>query len=142
VGSREIPFVASCYLPGMLGLQTFATISSYMWVQEIRTQIACAASFLPFPSPGKWHFYYYLFIYLLKASIFFPYLFIYLFTYLLFNAHACFICMYTSSCQKRASDPSINVYEPPCGCWKVNSGPLEEQQTVLLIGCATFPAPK
>nr|CDQ06490.1 Bm8147 [Brugia malayi] len=35
------------------------------------------------------------------------------------------------ACQKRASDPSIDGYESPCGCWELNSEPLEEQ-TVLL----------
>jgi hypothetical protein len=34
--------------------------------------------------------------------------------------------------QKRAPDLIIDGYEPPCGCWELNSGPLKEQ-TVLLI---------
>jgi len=29
--------------------------------------------------------------------------------------------------QKRASDPITDGCEPPCGCWELNSGPLEEQ---------------
>jgi hypothetical protein len=33
--------------------------------------------------------------------------------------------------QKRAPDLIIDGYELPCGCWELNSGPLEEQ-TVLL----------
>jgi len=33
--------------------------------------------------------------------------------------------------QKRASDPITDGCELPCGCWELNSGPLEEQ-TVLL----------
>jgi len=33
--------------------------------------------------------------------------------------------------QKRAPDLIIDGCEPPCGCWELNSGPLEEQ-TVLL----------
>ena len=28
---------------------------------------------------------------------------------------------------KRAPDFIIDDYEPPCGCWELNSGPLEEQ---------------
>jgi hypothetical protein len=24
-------------------------------------------------------------------------------------------------------------FEPPCGCWKLNSGPLEEQSVVVLL---------
>jgi hypothetical protein len=44
--------------------------------------------------------------------------------------------MYTLSacilaCQKRVSDPITDGCEPLCGCWELNSGPLEEQ-TVLL----------
>ena len=37
----------------------------------------------------------------------------------------------TSACQKRASDPNVGGYEPPCGCWELNSGPLEEQSMLL-----------
>jgi hypothetical protein len=33
--------------------------------------------------------------------------------------------------QKRVPDLILDSYEPPCGCWELNSGPLEEQ-TVLL----------
>ena len=33
--------------------------------------------------------------------------------------------------QKRASDLIIDVCEPPCGCWELNSGPLEEQPMLL-----------
>jgi hypothetical protein len=47
-----------------------------------------------------------------------------------------FMCMSTpaastSACQKRASDPNVGGYEPPCGCWELNSGPLEEQSMLL-----------
>jgi hypothetical protein len=35
-----------------------------------------------------------------------------------------------SAGQKRVPDIIIDGYEPPCGCWELNSGPLEEQ-TVL-----------
>ena len=31
--------------------------------------------------------------------------------------------------QKRAPDPITD--EPPCGCWELNSGPLEEQAMLL-----------
>jgi len=37
----------------------------------------------------------------------------------------------TPACQERASDPSVDDCEPPCGCWKLNSGPLEEQTALL-----------
>ena len=33
--------------------------------------------------------------------------------------------------QKRASDPITDGCEPPCSCWELNSGPLEEQSVLL-----------
>jgi hypothetical protein len=33
--------------------------------------------------------------------------------------------------QKRASDPSTDGCEAPCGCWNLNSGPSEEQPVLL-----------
>ena len=36
-----------------------------------------------------------------------------------------------SACQKKASDLIIDGCEPPCGCWELNSGPLEEQPVLL-----------
>jgi hypothetical protein len=36
-----------------------------------------------------------------------------------------------SACQKRAPDPITDGCEPPCGCWVLNSGPLEEQSVLL-----------
>ena len=41
--------------------------------------------------------------------------------------HCC--CLQTH--QKRASDPITDGCEPPCGCWKLNSGPLAEQSVLL-----------
>jgi hypothetical protein len=32
---------------------------------------------------------------------------------------------------KRASDPITDGSEPPCGCWDLNSGPLEEHSVFL-----------
>lgn len=29
----------------------------------------------------------------------------------------------TPACQKRASNPSMDGYESPSGCWELNSGP-------------------
>jgi hypothetical protein len=37
------------------------------------------------------------------------------------------------------SDHIAHGCEPPCGCWELNSGPLEEQ-SVLLIAEAISPA--
>jgi hypothetical protein len=49
-----------------------------------------------------------------------------------------FICFYMwAHChclqthQKRASDPITDGCEPPCDCWDLNSGPLEEQPVLL-----------
>ena len=33
--------------------------------------------------------------------------------------------------QKRAPDIITDGCEPPCGCWELNSGPLEEQAMLL-----------
>ena len=37
----------------------------------------------------------------------------------------------TLSYQKRASDSITDGCEPPCGCWELNSGPLEKQSVLL-----------
>jgi hypothetical protein len=45
------------------------------------------------------------------------------------------LCEYFCSClqtrQKRASDPITDGYDPSCGCWELNSGPLEELVSAL-----------
>jgi hypothetical protein len=41
--------------------------------------------------------------------------------------HCHFLHMY----QKRASDPIIDGCEPPCSCWELNSGHLQEQSVLL-----------
>ena len=43
-------------------------------------------------------------------------------------------------CQKRVPDLITDGCEPPCRCWELNSGPLEEQ-AVLLTSEAISPAP-
>jgi hypothetical protein len=43
--------------------------------------------------------------------------------------------------QKRASAPITDGCEPQCGCWELNSGPLEEQP-VLLTAEPSLPSPK
>lgn len=40
----------------------------------------------------------------------------------------------TPACQKRASNPSIDGCELPCGCWELNSRPLEEQTVLITAG--------
>jgi hypothetical protein len=56
-------------------------------------------------------------------------LFIYLFIYLLYMSA---LSAYTPACQKTASDPITDGCEPPCGCWDLNSGPLEEQPVLFI----------
>jgi hypothetical protein len=40
-------------------------------------------------------------------------------------------CSYLQTLQKRAPDPITDGHEPPCGCWELNTGPLEEQSVLL-----------
>jgi hypothetical protein len=41
------------------------------------------------------------------------------------------MCTFLQTHQKRASDPITDGCEPPCGCWDLNSRPLEEQSVLL-----------
>ena len=52
---------------------------------------------------------------------------IYLFIYYVYNILS--VCM--SAGQKRAPDLITDGCEPPCRCWELNSGPLEEQAMLL-----------
>ena len=52
------------------------------------------------------------------------------------GVHCC--CLQTH--QKRASDPITDGYEPPCGCWELNSGPLEEQSVLLTTESSLQPS--
>jgi hypothetical protein len=45
----------------------------------------------------------------------------------------CTTCMYSCR-QKRAPDYITDGREPPCGCWELNSGPLEELTVFLASG--------
>jgi hypothetical protein len=47
----------------------------------------------------------------------------------LFHLYEYFVAVFRH--QKRASDPITDGCEPPCGCWELNSGPLEEQSVFL-----------
>ena len=42
-----------------------------------------------------------------------------------------FLSVYMPAGQKRAPDLITDGCEPPCGCWELNSGPLEEQAMLL-----------
>ena len=70
----------------------------------------------------------------LLAPLFFLFLFVCLFTcfkiYLLIYL-LCVHCSCLQTHQKRASDPITDGCEPPCGCWELNSGPLEDQSVPL-----------
>ena len=41
------------------------------------------------------------------------------------------IPLLSSDTPEEASDPITDGCEPPCGCWELNSGPLEEQLMLL-----------
>ena len=41
--------------------------------------------------------------------------------------------------QKRASDPITDGREPPCACWELSSGPLEEKPLLLTAGPSLQP---
>lgn len=59
-------------------------------------------------------------------------------TVYLFNVSALSAC--TRACQKRAPDHIIGGCGPPCDCWELSSGTLEEQPVLShlsspLAGC-------
>ena len=43
----------------------------------------------------------------------------------------CVHCSYLQTLQDMESDLVMDGCEPPCGCWELNSGPLEEQSVLL-----------
>jgi len=45
--------------------------------------------------------------------------------------YSMYVSTLSLSDQKRASDPITDGCEPPCGCWELNSGPLQEQSVLL-----------
>jgi hypothetical protein len=44
--------------------------------------------------------------------------------------YECPVCMYACK-PKSVSDPITDAHEPPCGCWELNSGPLEKRSVLL-----------
>jgi hypothetical protein len=64
----------------------------------------------------------------------------------LFCVYGCFTCMHVClpsvcsacECQRREGDLldalelDYNCCEPPCGCWEINAGPLEERAVVFI----------
>jgi hypothetical protein len=65
----------------------------------------------------------------LFSLFFFYFFFKKFFIYLMYVCSAAF----TTACLKRASVPPRDGCEAPCGCWELNSGPLEEQPVLLAI---------
>jgi hypothetical protein len=49
----------------------------------------------------------------------------------LFIMYMSILSLSSDTHQKRASDPVTDGCEPPCGCWELDSGPLEEQSVLL-----------
>jgi hypothetical protein len=43
----------------------------------------------------------------------------------------CILMLCLPTYQKRESNPITDGCEPPCSCWGLNSGPLEEQPVLL-----------
>jgi hypothetical protein len=52
---------------------------------------------------------------------------------------ACTLCMCLSACQRRTSDPFVGGHEPPCGCWELNWGPLDEQPMLWMLSRLSRP---
>jgi hypothetical protein len=76
--------------------------------------------------PPYWNSFFLKIIYFMYMSALSLSIFIYLFIILYMWVHHCFLQTH----QKRASDPITDGCEPPCGCWELNSGPLEEQSVL------------
>jgi hypothetical protein len=71
-------------------------------------------------------------------------LFCFCFVLFLNDLFISFIWVHCSSLhthQNRASDPITDGCEPPCGCWELNSGPLEAQAVSALNLWAISPVP-
>ena len=93
---------------------TKGSLTSGPQTQLLANKLLKAFSDEPPPSAVAGQFY---------LFIFFKYLFIY------YVHNILSVCL--SAGQKRASDISSDGCEPPCGCWELNSGPMEEQAMLL-----------
>ena len=68
-----------------------------------------------------------------QAKVYFFYFLFFLDLFIL-NIYLFIICKYTVAVfrqEKRVSDLFTDGCEPPCGCWDLNSWPLEEQSVLL-----------
>jgi hypothetical protein len=105
-------------------------VGGYLWVQghhglhyqdpghlELHRETPSKKQKTPNQPPQNlcFHFFFFLFFFFLKIYLF------YLYEYILAVFRH----------QRRASDPITDGCEPPCGCWDLNSGPLEEQLVLL-----------
>jgi hypothetical protein len=63
--------------------------------------------------------------------------FIYIWFIYFMHTHKIHCCFFQTH-QRRALDPTVDGCEPPCGCWELNSGPLEEQSVLFLFLCAVL----
>ena len=57
----------------------------------------------------------------------------------LFILYVRMLCLHVH--QRRGLDPIPDGCEPPCGCWELNSGPLEEQPVLLTAEPSLQPHP-
>ena len=71
----------------------------------------------------------------LKRIIYLLYVCMDLFIYFYVHCH----CLQTH--QKRPSDPITDGCEPQCGCWELNSGPLEEKRMLFPTEPSLQPPP-
>jgi hypothetical protein len=71
-----------------------------------------------------------------KFNVFFSFSF---FKNYLFNVYE--YTSYLQTHQKGALDPITDGCEPPCGCWELKSGPLEEQSVLLTAEPSLHPTP-
>jgi hypothetical protein len=60
---------------------------------------------------------------------------VFAFVFVFLKIYLFYVSEYTISVyQKRALNSITDGCEPPCGCWEMNSGPLEGQSVLLTPG--------
>jgi hypothetical protein len=67
--------------------------------------------------------------------------FVFLIYIFLFYVSTLLYCYCLQKHQKRAPDHITDGFEPLCGCWELNSGPLEEQSVLLTAEPSLQPSP-
>ena len=66
---------------------------------------------------------------ILKKTSYVVHFFFYIYLFIYYVCSVLPACV--PACEKRAPNLIIDGCEPPCGCWELNSGPLEEQSVLL-----------